>query len=87
MFSIRAATPADCRTILFFIKAIAEYEKLSHLVQATETSIMQNLFGKKPAAHCILAFENDKAIGFALYFYNYSTFVSKPGIYRVATLR
>ncbi len=81
MFEIKPATPADCGIILQFIKAIAEYEKLSHLVEATEESIYKNLFTNPVAAHCIIGYENGVAIGFALYFNNYSTFVSKPGIY------
>lgn len=81
MFQIKPATKADCGTILYFIKAIAEYEKLSHLVQATEESIYKNLFTEPAAAHCIIAYENEVAVGFALYFNNYSTFVSRPGIY------
>lgn len=80
-FSIRAATAADCGLILHFIKGIAQYEKLSHLVEATEEKIHTHLFGEKAFAECFLAFENDVSIGFALFFHNYSTFVSKPGIY------
>lgn len=80
-FSIRTATSADCGLILHFIKGIAEYEKLSHLVEATEEKIQTHLFGQKAVAECFLAFENEVAVGFALFFHNYSTFVSKPGIY------
>lgn len=81
MFEIKPATPADCGVILHFIKAIAEYEKLSHLVQATEESIYKNLFTQPTVAHCIIGYENKIPVGFALYFNNYSTFVSRPGIY------
>jgi GNAT superfamily N-acetyltransferase len=81
MLQIRPATPTDCGTILHFIRAIAEYEKLSHLVQATEESVYKNLFTEPVAAQCIIAYENEVAVGFALYFNNYSTFISRPGIY------
>jgi GNAT superfamily N-acetyltransferase len=80
-FSIQPATPNDCGLILDFIKGIAEYEKLSHLVEATEEKIRTHLFGEKAVAACIIAYNNKEAVGFALYFHNYSTFVSKPGIY------
>ncbi len=80
-FQIRFATAADCEIILNFIKGIAEYEKLSHLVEATTEKISTHLFGPKAVAECLLAFEDNTPVGFALFFHNYSTFVSKPGIY------
>ncbi len=80
-FQIRFATAADCDIILNFIQGIAEYEKLSHQVEATTAKIETHLFGPKAVAECLLAFEDNTPIGFALFFHNYSTFVSKPGIY------
>ena len=80
-FSIRFATEDDCGLILHFIKGIAEYEKLSDQVVATEDKIRTHLFGEKAVAECFLAFEDVTPVGFALFFHNYSTFVSKPGIY------
>jgi GNAT superfamily N-acetyltransferase len=80
-FSIRFATENDCGLILHFIKGIAHFEKLSHLVEATEEKIRKHLFGEKSVAECFLAYEGDMPVGFALFFHNYSTFVSKPGIY------
>jgi GNAT superfamily N-acetyltransferase len=80
-FSIRIAKKEDASTILKFIEGIADYEKLSHEVEATIEKIETYLFGEKSFAHCLLAFENEHPVGFALYFHNYSTFVSKPGIY------
>lgn len=80
-FQIRFATAADCDIILNFIKGIAEYEKLSHEVEATVEKIATHLFGPKAVAECLLAHEGNTPIGFALFFHNYSTFVSKPGIY------
>lgn len=80
-FTIRKATEKDCGLILHFIQGIAEYEKLSDQVEATEEKIRTYLFQENAVASCILGFEDDKPVGFALYFLNFSTFVSKPGIY------
>ena len=62
-------------------RALAEYEKLSHEVVATEAALAQTLFGERPAAEVLLAEEGGRAVGFALFFQNYSTFLGKPGIY------
>lgn len=81
---IRPATPADIPLILEFIRALADYEKLGHEVEATEEKLRATLFGDKPAAECILAFADGAAqtpAGFALFFTNYSTFLAKPGLY------
>ncbi len=80
-FEIKPATINDAQIIVDLIKAIAEYEKLSDQVQATPETIIAHLFSRKSYAECIIAFENNKPIGFALFFHNFSTFVSKPGIY------
>lgn len=80
-FHIRFATEADCDTILGFIHGIAAYEKLSHEVEATAENIREHLFGTKAVAECLLAYEGSTAVGFALFFHNFSTFVSRPGIY------
>jgi len=80
-FEIKPATINDAQTIVDLIKAIAEYEKLSDQVQATPETIIEYLFSEKSYAECIIAFENNEPIGFALFFHNFSTFVSKPGIY------
>ncbi len=80
-FAIRFAQKEDAGVILSFIQGIALYEKLSHEVEATTEKIEHYLFGEKAFASCLLAFEDDIPVGFALYFNNYSTFVSKPGIY------
>jgi GNAT superfamily N-acetyltransferase len=63
------------------ILGLAEYEKLSHLVVATEEQLRQTLFGERPGAEVLLANWNGEAIGFALFFPNYSTFLAQPGIY------
>ncbi|GAB1447203.1 GNAT family N-acetyltransferase [Bacteroidota bacterium] len=80
-FSIRFATQDDCQLILRFIEGIAAYEKLSDQVEASEEKIAEYLFGEKAFAECLLGFEGNTPVGFALFFHNYSTFVSRPGIY------
>lgn len=80
-FEIKPATINDAQTIVDLIKAIAEYEKLSDQVQATPETIIEYLFSHKSYAECIIAFKKNEPIGFALFFHNFSTFVSKPGIY------
>ncbi|MFI5358358.1 MAG: GNAT family N-acetyltransferase [Opitutales bacterium] len=79
---IRAATPRDLPLILGFIRGLAAYEKLLHEVEATETRLRATLFGRRPAAECVLAFAGDDApAGFAIFFTNYSTFLAQPGLY------
>ena len=80
-FHIRSATAADVPVILRFIRELAEYEKLSHEVTATEELLRRHLFGERPMAEVILAVEDGVEAGFALFFHNFSTFVGKPGIY------
>lgn len=84
--TIRPATAADVPVILDFIHGLADYEKLSHEVVATADTLRTTLFpidpATRPAAACILAFTATGApAGFALYFFNYSTFLAKPGLY------
>jgi GNAT superfamily N-acetyltransferase len=82
--NIRAAGPADVPAILHLIRALAEYEKLSSEVEATETKLTQSLFPggtTAAAAHCILVEADGAIAGFALYFFNYSTFLARPGLY------
>ncbi len=78
---IAAATESDVPVILEMIRALAEYEKLSHAVIADEHRIRQTLFGPKPAAEALLAYDGDACAGFAVFFSNYSTFLAQPGIY------
>lgn len=78
---IRVATEKDLSLILQFIRDLAEYEKLSQDVVATEEKLRQTLFGPRPFAECLLAEYDRKPAGFALFFHNYSTFLAKPGIY------
>jgi GNAT superfamily N-acetyltransferase len=78
---ITAADENDVAVILSFIRKLAEYEKLSHLVVATEADIHQNVFGPNPVAEVLLAHWDGAPVGFALYFRNFSTFLGQPGIY------
>jgi GNAT superfamily N-acetyltransferase len=80
---IRPATAADVPLILAFVRALADYEKLSAEVEATEETLHATLFPPhgRPAAECVLAYEDNTPAGFAVYFSNYSTFLAKPGLY------
>lgn len=77
---IKKATLSDIPTIKNFIMELAIYEKLENEVVVTDELLIENIF-TNPIAHCVLAFENDTPIGFALYFYNYSTFIGRKGLY------
>ncbi|HEY4176306.1 MAG TPA: GNAT family N-acetyltransferase [Kofleriaceae bacterium] len=79
--ALRVATAADVPAILGFIRDLAEYEKLSHEVVATEDTLRATLFGARPAAEVIIAELDGAAVGFALFFTSYSTFLAKPGMY------
>ena len=79
--NIRNATEADVALILQFIKALAEYERLSDKVVATEDMIRRTLFGNPRYAEVIIAESDGEPVGFALFFHNYSTFLAAPGIY------
>ena len=78
---IRAATEGDAPLILSLIKELAEYERLSHEVVATEEALRDSLFGERPVAEVLIGDLGDEAVGFALFFHNFSTFLGKPGIY------
>ncbi len=79
--SIRSATVADVPLLLHFIRGLAEYENLAHECAATEALLQQSLFGERAGAEVVLAFADDEAAGFALFFHNYSTFLAQPGLY------
>lgn len=80
-FSIRSATANDVPLILSLIKELAQYEKLSHAVVATEDDLKESLFGARPAAEVVIGYEGSEPVGYALFFPTFSTFVGKPGIY------
>jgi len=79
--TIRSAVPEDAALILTFIEGLAQYEKLSHEAQATEADLVRDLFGLSPKVFCELAFSGDRAVGFALWYYTYSTFQGRHGIW------
>ncbi len=78
---IRATAPEDAPLILDFIRGIAEYEKLSHEVVATEETLRESLFGENRCAECLLAFLDDKPVAYAIFFHNFSTFIGRRGLY------
>jgi GNAT superfamily N-acetyltransferase len=78
---IRQAAPGDEQLVFDYVCKLADYESLRHEVEATVADIRESLFGATPRAVCDLAFWNDEPAGFALWFYNYSTFRGRAGIY------
>ncbi len=79
--SLTMATEQEVPLILTFIKSLAEYERLTDAVVATEDGLRQSLFGPKPCAECVIARWQGEPAGFALFFHNFSTFLGRPGIY------
>lgn len=79
--NIRLATPEDVSAIFSLVKALSEFEQLAHEMVGSEADLHQGLFGKRPYAEAIVAEADDTPVGFALYFYNFSTFLMKPGVY------
>ena len=80
-FMIRPAIEADAPVIFSLIKELAEYEHLSHEVVASVNDIRKTLFGKRPFAETLIGEVGGLPVSFALFFYNFSTFLGKPGIY------
>ena len=78
---IRSAMPADAGLVLTFIRELAEYEKLLHEVEAREEDIARDLFGEQPRVFCEIAEWGGEPVGFALWFYTYSTFQGRHGLY------
>jgi GNAT superfamily N-acetyltransferase len=78
---IRTATANDLPAIARMIRALAAYEKMSDRVVFKEDQLRQHLFGEKPYAEVLIAEDDGRAVGFALFFHNYSTFRGQPGIY------
>ena len=79
--TIRAAVAADIPQILAFIRALAAYERAPDAVEATEEGLLRDGFGPNPFYICLIADYDGQAAGFALYFFNYSTWMGCPGIY------
>ncbi len=80
-FTIRSANNNDVEAIFTLIKALADYEKLSHLVTGNPQDLAKHLFGETLYIEAIVAEVKDQVVGFSLFFNNYSTFLTKPGIY------
>ncbi|HZS17557.1 MAG TPA: GNAT family N-acetyltransferase [Candidatus Udaeobacter sp.] len=80
-FQIRPARVGDVPVILQLIRDLATYERAPDEVTATEEQLRQVLFGERPAAEVLLAFEGETAVGFAVYFYNFSTWLGRAGLY------
>jgi GNAT superfamily N-acetyltransferase len=78
---IRAAVPTDVPTIARLIRGLAEYEKLVHAFVLKEEDLHKHLFGPRPFAEVLIAEDAGRAVGFALFFHNYSTFRGQPGLY------
>ena len=78
---IAAATPADVPLILALIRDLAEYGRMADQVEATEADIERALFGERPCAEAVIARAGDEAVGFALFFHTFSTFVGRRGLY------
>jgi GNAT superfamily N-acetyltransferase len=79
--NVRPATPADAPAIVALIRELADYEKLSHLATATPERLAHELFGPHPSCECLVADQAGVAVGFALFFHNFSTFLCKKGLY------
>jgi GNAT superfamily N-acetyltransferase len=79
--SLRPAETRDVGVILGFIKELADYERLSHEVVATEAMLQRHLFGARPVAESLIAEYDGAPAGFALFFHSFSTFLGKPGLY------
>ncbi len=78
---IEAATARDVAVVRRLIAGLAEYENLSSELTATEDDLRASLFGERPAAEVLLAWVGDEAVGFAVFFQSYSTFLGRPGLY------
>ena len=80
-FEIRTARVEDVPIILQLIRDLATYERAPNDVTATEEQLVEVLFGARPSAEVLLAFEQDTAVGFAVFFHNFSTWLGRPGLY------
>jgi len=80
-FHIRPARVEDAPIILELIRDLATYERAPEEVTATEEQLVDVLFGERPAAEVLLAFEGESPVGFALFFHNFSTWLGRPGLY------
>ena len=81
ILAIRFAAPHDIGTIHAFILALAAYENLTHEIRTDHATLDRHLFGPRPMAEVLIAERDGAAIGFALFFHNFSTFAGRPGLY------
>ncbi|HEY2729028.1 MAG TPA: GNAT family N-acetyltransferase [Polyangia bacterium] len=79
--NLRTAVPGDEHALFELIRALARFERLEHSVSGSAEALGRHLFGERPAAEAILAEEDGAAVGFALFFTTYSTFLTRPGVY------
>ena len=80
-FRIEETKPQDVSLILSFVRELAEYERLSQSVTATEDDLREALFGERPVAFAVIGYYEDEPVSFALFFHNFSTFIGRPGLY------
>ncbi len=80
-FTLRAAEPRDLPAISGLIHELADFEKLTHLVQTTPEKLHPHLFGDRPVAEALVAEVEGRVVAFALFFNNFSTFLARPGLY------
>jgi GNAT superfamily N-acetyltransferase len=80
-FKIRQATEKDVPLLLWFIRQLAEYERMSNEAVLTEEILRHSLFGPHPVAEALLGHLGDQPVAFAVFFYNFSTFLGRPGMY------
>jgi GNAT superfamily N-acetyltransferase len=78
---IRRATRSDVHSLYLLVLELARYERLEHEVLAIEAELEEHLFGARPYAEALVAEDDGAAVGFALFFHNYSTFLTRPGVY------
>src|SRR6185312_14688316 len=81
MLQIRATKPEDVKILLTLFRELAEFEKLAHEMKVDEKRLKDSLFSDKPAAYALIAEVDNKPVGYAVYFFNYSTFLGKAGLY------
>lgn len=80
-FLIRPAVTADVPALFDLIRQLAVYEKLEHMITGNKAMLHTALFGERPSCECVIAEEDGKPVGLALYFTTFSTFLCKPGLY------
>ncbi len=78
---IRKATEADVPVIVWFIRQLAEYERLLQEAVMTEETLRESLFGSRPSGEVLLGYYQDKPVAFAVFFHNFSTFLGRRGLY------